>query len=265
MQTINSTTPARAALRPTEAIGDKQAIYIALFVPIMLWLDAETDIVGQMLIGLASWASLLWLMRGFQLTTRWLLWACLLYATAGELFLSLAWGLYEYRLGNVPLFVPPGHVMLFLLGQYLSLRAPGALPWLVAGSFTLIVGWSSISGVDQLSALLLLFFLASLFTRADRRLLGSMFLIALSLELTGTALGNWYWAKEVPLWGLGTTNPPIASGSFYCLLDVLVLVTLAPFLKGSQRETGTSENEASYNRAPSSSSRPASRPVEQTP
>ena len=35
-------------------------------------------------------------------------------ATGVELFLSLVWGLYQYRWGNVPLFVPPGHGLLYL-------------------------------------------------------------------------------------------------------------------------------------------------------
>ena len=42
--------------------------------------------------------------------------ACLLIATAGELFLALAWGLYSYREAGLPLFVPPGHVLLYMLG-----------------------------------------------------------------------------------------------------------------------------------------------------
>jgi hypothetical protein len=29
-------------------------------------------------------------------------------ATTGEMLLSLGWGQYTYRLGNVPMFVPPG-------------------------------------------------------------------------------------------------------------------------------------------------------------
>ena len=35
--------------------------------------------------------------------------SCIAIATAGELFLSLVWGLYTYRLENVPMFVPPGN------------------------------------------------------------------------------------------------------------------------------------------------------------
>jgi hypothetical protein len=45
---------------------------------------------------------------------------------------------------------------------------------------------------------------------------------SLALELGGTWLGNWSWAREVPVLGLVTTNPPGAAGAFYCVLDALV-------------------------------------------
>ena len=31
------------------------------------------------------------------------------------------------------------------------------------------------------------------------------------------------WKPSVPVWGLANTNPPAASGSFYCVLDFLML------------------------------------------
>ena len=78
---------------------------------------------GQHVVNAAAWlvfALLWWRSPPGQ---RPLLLACLLFATAGEVFLSLAWGLYDYRLGNIPLFVPPGHVLLFYLG-HADRRAP---------------------------------------------------------------------------------------------------------------------------------------------
>src|SRR4051812_19424808 len=65
--------------------------------------------------------------------------ACLAFATAGEVFLSLVWGLYEYRLGNIPLFVPPGHVLLFFLGTQIAARLrPNAEWWIAAIAFPLV-------------------------------------------------------------------------------------------------------------------------------
>ena len=68
---------------------------------------------GQLLVDVAAWGvfAMLWWLR--PRNERPALLACLAFAMAGEAFLSLAWGLYAYRLGNIPLFVPPGHVLLF--------------------------------------------------------------------------------------------------------------------------------------------------------
>ena len=53
-----------------------------------------------------------------------------------------------------------------------------------------------------------------------------MFVLALMMELYGTALGNWVWAAEAPGLGLTAANPPFSAGAFYCLLDLLVLLAL---------------------------------------
>ena len=37
-----------------------------------------------------------------------------MFALAAELFFSLLLGWYDYQFGNVPAFVPPGHVLLFI-------------------------------------------------------------------------------------------------------------------------------------------------------
>ena len=37
---------------------------------------------------------------------------------------------------------------------------------------------------------------------------------------------NWAWRPVVPWLELTTTNPPLAAGVFYCLLDFLVMTTL---------------------------------------
>jgi len=43
------------------------------------------------------------------------------------------------------------------------------------------------------------------------------------LEWTGTALGNWRWAEEVPFAGLHSANPPSGAGILYILLDLIVV------------------------------------------
>src|SRR5206468_2247709 len=50
-------------------------------------------------------------------------WTCVAVATCFEVFSSLVWGIYRYRFHNVPLFVPPGHGMVYLFGL-LAVQAP---------------------------------------------------------------------------------------------------------------------------------------------
>jgi hypothetical protein len=54
-------------------------------------------------------------------------------------------------------------------------------------------------------------------------LYATMFVIALAMELYGTALGNWTWRSITPGLGITAANPPFSAGALYCLLDLLVL------------------------------------------
>ncbi|MGE5096990.1 MAG: hypothetical protein ACM3SO_17780 [Betaproteobacteria bacterium] len=149
--------------------------------------------------------------------------ACLVFATAGEAFLSLVWGLYAYRLGNIPLFVPPGHVLLFFLGMQLAQRIPDRGEWWIAALAAALVALFAWNGRDTLGPLLYLLFLGCLFLSPSRKLYATMFVLSLAMELYGTWIGNWAWAGDVPWLGLKAANPPLAAGAFYCVLDLLVV------------------------------------------
>ena len=151
----------------------------------------------------------------------------MLYATLGEIFLSLVWGLYEYRLSNVPLFVPPGHALLFMLGRILAERARDWIEWVVPLVTAPLVVALAITGLGTLDALLFALFLLCLLSGRASRLYSVMFVLSLAMEVYGTRLGNWTWAQEAPILGFTTINPPLAAGAFYCMLDMLVVATVA--------------------------------------
>src|SRR3990172_10998669 len=88
------------------------------------WADIRVELPGQLAIGAVVWGLLLYLIAPLPASERRLYLACVAIATAGELFLSLGWGLYTYRLGNVPMFVPPGHALMLMLGLSLAQRMP---------------------------------------------------------------------------------------------------------------------------------------------
>lgn len=180
---------------------------------------------GQAAVSLAAWALLLYWLARSATTTRINLIACVVYASLGEIFLSLVWDLYDYRLGNIPLFVPPGHALLFALGVTLAARLPGWITLAVPLATTPVVIALAWIGSDTLGPPLFALLLVCMALSRARKLYAVMFLLALAMEIYGTALGNWTWSREVPWLDLATLNPPLAAGAFYCVLDLLVMGT----------------------------------------
>ncbi|MCI3951640.1 MAG: hypothetical protein K0R53_1137 [Burkholderiales bacterium] len=201
-------------------------MFIAGIIACGLLADQKIDFWGQTLTNIVVWAFFLGWLRHANATTQITLTACLIYATMGEIFLSLIWGVYDYRLGAIPLFVPPGHALLFMLGRAIAARAPAWIVWLIplgAGPF---VGLLVVTGASTLDALLFALFLACLVFGRAKKLYAVMFVLALVMEIYGTWLGNWRWSDTAPWTGLTALNPPLAAGAFYCVLDLLVVATV---------------------------------------
>ncbi|HEY6876408.1 MAG TPA: hypothetical protein VI299_00230, partial [Polyangiales bacterium] len=67
-------------------------------------------------------------------------------ATAGEVLFSLVFGMYEYRLANVPVYVPPGHAILYG-AIYYFVREPYVLHarrWLSPAMLVASVGYAAL-------------------------------------------------------------------------------------------------------------------------
>jgi hypothetical protein len=199
-----------------------------------LFVDQHVAPWGQPAVSLAAWAMLLWWMTRSVAPARLSLATCVIYATLGEIVLSLVWGLYDYRLGNIPLFVPPGHALLFALGLRLATRLPDWVTWAIPAAAAPLVVALAWTGSDTLGPPLFALLLACMALSRARKLYAVMFLLALAMEIYGTALGNWRWHAEVPGLGLHTLNPPLAAGAFYCVLDLLVVGTAALLRRRAQ-------------------------------
>ena len=186
--------------------------------------DASGASWAQPLVSVWTWAVLGWIAAAAPADERRVLAVCVVLATAGELFLKDVWGLYEYRLHNLPLFIPAGHALVYAAASRMSTRAPMALPALVAGSFGVYAAVAAWSGWDTFGVPWLLAFVAYLGFSRDRRLCATLFLFALAIELYGTRLGGWRYYTVEPWFGLTTTNPPVWIGAVYCTLETLVRV-----------------------------------------
>jgi len=208
---------------PSSRLSSSTIVLIAATLAVGLVVDVRTDIVGQTITGIGVWTVLLVLLNRMAREVRRALMTCLVIATVGEVILSLVWGLYAYRLGNVPLFVPPGHVLLLLLGLRLADRLPESAARVILACAGIYSAAVAVAGIDTLGiALFAVFAVAWYVMPSQRRLYASTFVLALALELYGTWLGNWTWPALVPRLELVTTNPPGAAGAFYCALDALV-------------------------------------------
>jgi hypothetical protein len=180
---------------------------------------------GQNLTSASIWILLLHWIHRAEREEKIMLIACVIYATLGECFLSLGWALYDYRLNNIPAFVPPGHALLLLLGMMIAARLRDWVVWFVPLASAPFVLLLAATGIDTFGVLLFAILIVCMTISRARKLYAVMFVLSLAMEIYGTWLGNWAWAIDVPWLGLTTTNPPLAAGVFYCLLDFLVVTT----------------------------------------
>ena len=108
-----------------------RAALICAVIILGLAFDQHVPFWGQTLTSAGVWALLLYWIHQAGREQRLTLIACVCYATLGEGFLSLVWGLYDYRLGNIPAFVPPGHALLFMLGAMITVYVRNWIVWFV--------------------------------------------------------------------------------------------------------------------------------------
>ena len=156
--------------------------------------------------------------------------AVVVFATIGEVTGSLIWGVYTYRLHNLPLFVPPAHGLVYLTGLSVAVlfqRHHRRLVW-VAGITAATWGLLGLAVLPQRDVagaigvpLLLLFLLRS----RHRAVYAGVFLVVAALELYGTAIGTWRWAHQLPGLGIPDGNPPSGVASGYVWFDVMALLT----------------------------------------
>src|SRR5690242_1531038 len=109
----------------------------------LLAVDTQVGRGGQYALGALTWVVLLCALLTLTPLARAQALAVVAFATIGEVTGSLIWGVYRYRLHNLPLFIPPAHGLVYLSGIVLAglLRkrvvvaaaAIGSISWGIAG------------------------------------------------------------------------------------------------------------------------------------
>jgi len=214
----------------------KGFLAVAAYLAALLWVDRYVELPGQLLLGAITWLALAGALKAVSWELRAQTLLVVAVATCGELLGSIVWGLYTYRLENLPSFVPPAHGLVYL-GGYALARSLG--PRLVPFALVAVLAWGA-AGVTvlpredlggALGALLLALFLVR--GRAPAVYAG-VFVVVAGLELYGTWLGTWTWAETAPGTPITQGNPPSGIASGYVLFDIAALA-LAPLLLAFRR------------------------------
>jgi hypothetical protein len=197
-------------------------------------LDWNAGIWRQRAVGVLTWIVLVAILRRQARTVRVQVGVVIVLATCVEYAASPLLGLYTYRLHNVPMYVPPGHGLVYLAALSIG-RSPLAsrlrLPLI---GFALIAcgAWALWGAVlaprqDLLGAVMYLFLVRFILVGRQPLVYAGAFLVCSYLELVGTGIGAWRWALHDPAGALTIGNPPSGIPGGYCFLDAFGLA-MAP-------------------------------------
>src|SRR4051794_15352212 len=218
-----------------------RAAAIAAYLAALLAVDTQVSLHGQLLLGALTWIAVVVAARPLAPERRAQVFVVICAATVAELTGSIIWGVYSYRLGNLPTFVPPAHGLVFIAGLSLAeaLRRQSRALVVVAAAAAAtwgILGLTVLTRTDAAGALGVPLLLLFLWRSSARASYAGVFLVVAALELYGTAIGTWRWAEELPGLGIPDGNPPSGVASGYVWFDVMALL-LAPYLLSIARRT----------------------------
>ena len=207
-------------------------VFLLLLIPLAFYLDIKTVSISQQnLLGIGAWIILFAWTRLSPPLERRQVWIMVLIATCVEVWSSIVWGIYRYRFDNVPLFVPPGHGLVYLFALRAA-RTPFverhrerfsqaaficATVWAVGGMTLepwLLHRW------DVLGLLWWPLF-AWFMRKPSAPIYAAAFFITSYLELWGTHFGTWAWQVLAPVSHIPSGNPPSVISAGYCLMDFM--------------------------------------------
>jgi len=193
------------------------------------------DLRHQLALGVVAFSVLWACSRRVDGMQRLQLWLCVPLAAGFEAIGSLVWGGYRYRLHNIPLYVPPGHALVYLFGitavtlpvvqrhgrrvRHTVLAVCAA--WAVAGVTVL----PSLTGrFDVQGALLLPLFAWCILWSGRGDLFAAIWVATTAIEIVGTWAGDWTWVATAPWTHIASGNPPSAIAAGYAVIDGSVVL-----------------------------------------
>ncbi|HEY2541865.1 MAG TPA: hypothetical protein VGH92_02320 [Gaiellaceae bacterium] len=201
----------------------------------LLAIDTQVGYPGQLMLGALTWIVLACALRPLTPLVRAQALGVVAFATVGEVTGSLVWGVYHYRLHNLPLFIPPAHGIVYLSG--LALTRVVGVRRLVAAAAVGSIGWglaglTVLPQLDVAGAIGVPLLCAFLWRSRARATYAAVFLVVGALELYGTSIGTWRWARTLPGLGIPDGNPPSGVASGYVWFDVMALLVAPVLIRG---------------------------------
>jgi len=230
-----------------EVTHNQRDYYIIAFafaaVALCFLIDSVASIELQYALGVAGWASLIFILIGECKYVRAQVFVAVTFATIGENFASIYMSGYTYRLENLPWFVPAGHGLVYLTAIVLGrtdlflkhARAITAFVVLVGGAWAILALFAILGRSDQIGAVLFFIYLVFLFKGRSPMVYLGAFFITTWVEIIGTSLGTWNWAAIDPASMLTQGNPPSGVAAWYCLVDAVAMGGAIPVLHGVKR------------------------------
>lgn len=218
--------------------------YVLAFTALGLYADGKVTALWQQdVLGVIGFTALLLLSLKAAPVLRVQVWLCVAIATGYEVFASLVWGIYHYRMHNVPLYVPAGHGIVYLFGL-MAVQTPliqrhgrkvayavlgVAATWAMLGLTVL----PFFTGRIDVQGAVLLPVLAWFLLRSPRwPVFAAVFVIVAELEICGTSFGDWTWMPYAPWTHIASGNPPSVVAGGYCIIDATVLALLRLYRVG---------------------------------
>ncbi len=216
--------------------------FLVVLTSLGLWLDSLGGIGWQITLSVVAWAVLIVSCVPLGALDRSRVFVVVVVATTAELIFSGLFGVYDYRLGGLPLFVPAGHGLVYLAGYRFSqtriarlhpriiigVAIAGALGWGILG----LTDW--LGRVDVAGAIAVAFLVVFLIIGRAPVLYAGVFFFVAFLEIWGTWVGTWVWHEYVPGLGITNGNPPSGAAAGYVLFDICALA-LAPAVLAAWR------------------------------
>jgi len=225
-------------VQPTPAFTRQAGLqHLGIYLGIVFWLIiglyldgtemAQKITYGQWVTNMITLAFFSWIYQSASRKNKKIILYGLVIAFGGEVVFSLILGMYTYRLGTLPIYVPLGHTIIYM-GVYYFTKEPLVLahkdqivkilyPLMIVYATGWLVLQSDVFGFACALVILLLFK-----RRPNSRLFFLvMFFVIAYLELLGTYFQAWRWPE---VWFdkvsfVPSANPPSAISVFYFAFD----------------------------------------------